>query len=160
MEMEDTLIIYLKETEKLLLNKNELEKIHTKVKLKGVTIVPLRLFINEKGIAKIEIAVAKGKKLFDKRESLKEKDNKRDLDRIRKKLLNEKIYSTNFSYNFKQLLKKENIYSNESAYLNFSNDTILFDTIFSSVGSTTFQLTVYNNNNFDITTNLRLSGKH
>ena len=54
--------------------------------------------------------------------------------------------------------KKENIYSNESAYLNFSNDTILFDTIFSSVGSTTFQLTVYNNNNFDITTNLRLSG--
>ena len=56
----------------------------TKVKLKGVTIVPLRLFINEKGIAKIEIAVAKGKKLFDKRESLKEKDNKRDLDRIRK----------------------------------------------------------------------------
>ena len=54
--------------------------------------------------------------------------------------------------------KKENIHSNESAYLNFSNDTILFDTIFSSVGSTTFQLTVYNNNNFDITTNVRLSG--
>ena len=73
-----------KRDRKLLLNKNELEKIHTKVKLKGVTIVPLRLFINEKGIAKIEIAVAKGKKLFDKRESLKEKDNKRDLDRIRK----------------------------------------------------------------------------
>ena len=73
-----------KRDRKLLLNKNELEKIHTKVKLKGVTIVPLRLFINEKGLAKIEIAVAKGKKLFDKRESLKEKDNKRDLDRIRK----------------------------------------------------------------------------
>lgn len=73
-----------KRERKLLLNRQELEKIHGKVKTKGVTIVPLRLFVNEKGRAKIEIAVAKGKKLFDKRESLKEKDNKRDLDRIRK----------------------------------------------------------------------------
>lgn len=73
-----------KRERKLLLNKQELEKIHGKVKTKGVTIIPLRLFVNEKGRAKIEIAVAKGKKLFDKRESLKEKDNKRDLDRIRK----------------------------------------------------------------------------
>ena len=54
--------------------------------------------------------------------------------------------------------KKENIHTNESASLNFSSDTILFDTIFSSIGSTTFQLTVYNNNNFDISTNVRLSG--
>ena len=46
----------------------------------------------------------------------------------------------------------------KSASLNFSSDTILFDTIFSSIGSTTFQLTVYNNNNFDISTNVRLSG--
>ena len=49
-----------------------------------MTIIPTRLFINDKGRAKVEIAVAKGKKLFDKRESLKDKDNKRDLDRIRK----------------------------------------------------------------------------
>ena len=73
-----------KRERKLLLNKQELEKIRGKVKIKGFTIIPLRLFVNEKGRAKIEIAVAKGKKLFDKRESLKEKDNKRDLDRIRK----------------------------------------------------------------------------
>ena len=73
-----------KRERKLLLNKQELEKIRGKVKIKGFTIIPLRLFINEKGRAKIEIAVAKGKKLYDKRESLKEKDNKRDLDRIRK----------------------------------------------------------------------------
>ena len=73
-----------KRERKLLLNKQELEKIHGKVKTKGVTIIPLRLFVNEKGRAKIEIVIAKGKKLFDKRESLKEKDNKRDLDRIRK----------------------------------------------------------------------------
>ena len=73
-----------KRERKLLLNKQELEKIRGKEKTKGVTIIPLRLFVNEKGRAKIEIAVAKGKKLYDKRESLKEKDNKRDLDRIRK----------------------------------------------------------------------------
>ena len=73
-----------KRERKLLLNKQEISKIHSKVKSKGVTIVPTRLFINETGRAKIEIAVSKGKKLFDKRESLKEKDNKRDLDRIRK----------------------------------------------------------------------------
>ena len=73
-----------KRERKLLLNKQELEKIHGKVKTKGIAIIPLRLFVNKKGRAKIEIAVSKGKKLFDKRESLKEKDNKRDLDRIRK----------------------------------------------------------------------------
>ena len=73
-----------KRERKLLLNRQELEKIHGKVKTKGVTIVPFRVFINEKGKAKIEIIVAKGKNLFDKRESLKEKNNKRDLERIRK----------------------------------------------------------------------------
>lgn len=73
-----------KRERKLLLNRQELEKINGKVTTKGMTIIPTRLFVNDKGRAKIEIAVAKGKKLFDKRESLKEKDNKRDLDRIRK----------------------------------------------------------------------------
>jgi SsrA-binding protein len=73
-----------KRERKLLLNKQELEKINGKVTTKGMTIIPTRLFINDKGRAKVEIAVAKGKKLFDKRESLKDKDNKRDLDRIRK----------------------------------------------------------------------------
>ena len=73
-----------KRERKLLLKRKELAKIHGKVKTKGVTIIPLRLFVNEKGKAKVEIAVAKGKKIFDKRESLKEKDNKRNLDRIKK----------------------------------------------------------------------------
>ena len=73
-----------KRERKLLLKRTELEKIHGKVKTKGVTIIPLRLFVNEKGKAKVEIAVAKAKKIFDKRESLKEKDNKRKLDRIKK----------------------------------------------------------------------------
>lgn len=73
-----------KRERKLLLNRKELEKIHGKVKTKGVTIIPLRLFVNKKGRAKIEITVAKAKKVFDKRESLKEKDNKRNLDRIKK----------------------------------------------------------------------------
>ena len=73
-----------KRERKLLLKRTELEKIHGKVKTKGVTIIPLRLFVNKKGKAKVEIAVAKGKKIFDKRESLKEKDNKRNLDRIKK----------------------------------------------------------------------------
>ena len=73
-----------KRERKLLLKRTELEKIHGKVKTKGVTIIPLRLFIKVKGKAKVEIAVSKGKKIFDKRESLKEKDNKRNLDRIKK----------------------------------------------------------------------------
>jgi SsrA-binding protein len=67
---------------KLLLNKKELTKLYNKLKDKGLTIVPTRLFVNEKGIAKIDIVLAKGKKLFDKRDSIKEKDVKRDLERI------------------------------------------------------------------------------
>jgi SsrA-binding protein len=69
---------------KLLLNKRELRKLEKEVKNTGLTIVPLRLFVNEKGFAKLEIALAKGKKLYDKRESIKDRDNKRDLDRIKK----------------------------------------------------------------------------
>ena len=69
---------------KLLLNKRELNKLNKQVKNSGLTIVPLKLFINEKGFAKMLIALARGKKLYDKRETLKDRDNKRDLDRIKK----------------------------------------------------------------------------
>lgn len=69
---------------KLLLNKKELKKLEKEVKNTGLTIVPLKLFINEKGFAKLNIALAKGKKMFDKRESIKDRDNKRNLDRIKK----------------------------------------------------------------------------
>ena len=69
---------------KLLLNKRELKKLAKDVEAKGLTIIPLKLFINEKGLAKLEIALAKGKKLYDKRETIKDRDNKRDLDRIKK----------------------------------------------------------------------------
>jgi SsrA-binding protein len=54
------------------------------VQNKGLTIIPLRLFTNEKGMAKLDIALCKGKKTFDKRETIKDRDNKRDLDRIKK----------------------------------------------------------------------------
>lgn len=73
-----------KASRKLLLNKRELKKLEKEVKNVGLTIVPLRLFLTEKGIAKLDIALAKGKKLYDKRESLKDRDNKRNLDRIKK----------------------------------------------------------------------------
>jgi len=69
---------------KLLLNKKELNKLHKEVKNGGLTIVPLRLFINDKGFAKIRIALARGKKLYDKRETIKDRENKRDLDRVKK----------------------------------------------------------------------------
>ena len=69
---------------KLLLNKRELNKLNKQVKNSGLTIVPLKLFINEKGFAKMLISLARGKKLYDKRESLKDRDNKRDLDRVKK----------------------------------------------------------------------------
>ena len=73
-----------KDQRKLLLNKKELKKLEKEVKNTGLTIVPLKLFINEKGFAKLNIALAKGKKMFDKRESIKDRDNKRNLDRIKK----------------------------------------------------------------------------
>jgi SsrA-binding protein len=66
---------------KLLLNKHEIKKLSNKLKDKGLTIIPTKLFINDKGYAKLEIALAKGKKLFDKREDIKERDVKRDLAR-------------------------------------------------------------------------------
>ena len=69
---------------KLLLNKKELRKLYKDVQTKGLTIVPLHLFINENGYAKLEIALARGKKLFDKRETIKNRDSKRQLDRIKK----------------------------------------------------------------------------
>jgi SsrA-binding protein len=69
---------------KLLLNKKELKKLLKEVQNSGLTIIPLRLFINDNGYAKMEIALAKGKKLFDKRETIKDRDSKRDLDRIKK----------------------------------------------------------------------------
>lgn len=73
-----------KATRKLLLNKKELKKLSKEVQNTGLTIIPLRLYINEKGYAKLEIALAKGKKLYDKRETIKDRDNKRNLDRIKK----------------------------------------------------------------------------
>ena len=69
---------------KLLLNKQELKKLNKEVQTSGLTIVPLVLFIDDRGLAKLKIALAKGKKLYDKRETIKERDTKRDLDRIKK----------------------------------------------------------------------------
>ncbi|QRM90883.1 SsrA-binding protein SmpB [Lacinutrix sp. WUR7] len=73
---------------KLLLNKRELKKLEKEVNTKGLTIVPLRLFLNERGLAKLVVALAKGKKLYDKRETMKDNDNKRDLARIKKSFNN------------------------------------------------------------------------
>ncbi len=73
-----------KRDRKLLLNKKELYKIDRKIKEKGFTMVATRLFINEKGFAKLEIALARGKKEYDKREDIKKRDTKRELDRMRK----------------------------------------------------------------------------
>lgn len=69
---------------KLLLQKKELVKLERKIKENGLTIVPLRLFINDRGLAKLEIYLARGKRQYDKRETLKAKDANRDLDRVRK----------------------------------------------------------------------------
>ena len=73
-----------KRDRKLLLNRSELRKLHSKIREKGYTIIPTRLYLNEKGIAKLEIALARGKKLYDKREDLRKKDDSREMDRIRK----------------------------------------------------------------------------
>ncbi|MEL0301518.1 MAG: SsrA-binding protein, partial [Flavobacteriaceae bacterium] len=69
---------------KLLMNKRELRKLEKEVKNVGLTIVPLRVFITDKGYAKLVIALAKGKKLYDKRETIKDRENKRNLDRVKK----------------------------------------------------------------------------
>jgi SsrA-binding protein len=68
---------------KLLMKKSEMKKLEAKVEEKGLTLVPVRLFINERGFAKLEIALARGKKTHDKRESIKERDVKRELSRVK-----------------------------------------------------------------------------
>ena len=73
-----------KSERKLLLNKRELKKLQKEVQNVGLTIIPLRLFLTDKGYAKLEIGLCKGKKLHDKRESIKDRENKRQLDRIKK----------------------------------------------------------------------------
>ncbi len=70
---------------KLLLNKKEIEKLEKFLKTKGNTLIPLKLFLSEKGWVKVEIACAIGKKLHDKRQDLKEKDDKREMDRALKR---------------------------------------------------------------------------
>ena len=70
---------------KLLLNKKEIERLKKNNDLAGFSIVPLRLFINERGFARLVIAIAKGKKIYDKRQSIKEREDKRLLDRIMKR---------------------------------------------------------------------------
>jgi len=74
-----------KRDRKLLLTARELKKLNLKIREKGMTVVPLTLFINERGLAKLEIALVKGKHFYDKRESLKEKDHKREIDRHMKR---------------------------------------------------------------------------
>ena len=66
---------------KLLLSKREISKLQSRIKEKGYTLIPLRLFFNEKNLAKLEIGLAKGKKLHDKRETIKERDTEREIKR-------------------------------------------------------------------------------
>ncbi|MCP9201076.1 SsrA-binding protein SmpB [Gramella sp. GC03-9] len=73
-----------KSERKLLLQRRELRKLEKEVQNSGLTIIPLRLFINDRGLAKLQIALAKGKKVYDKRETIKDRENKRRLDRIQK----------------------------------------------------------------------------
>ncbi|MBS1918231.1 MAG: SsrA-binding protein SmpB [Bacteroidetes bacterium] len=70
---------------KLLLTKRELRKLETKTKEKGYTIIPLRIFFNEKGLAKMEIGLGKGKKQYDKRDTIKQRDSDREIKRFLKK---------------------------------------------------------------------------
>lgn len=70
---------------KLLLKRAEIRKLEGKIEEKGLTLVPTRLFINERGLAKLEIAVAKGKKIHDKRDSIRDREAKRELDRMKLK---------------------------------------------------------------------------
>lgn len=66
---------------KLLLKKRELNRLQQKVKEQGLTIIPVRMFVNERGFAKVDIALARGRRYFDKRDRIKEKDLKRDMER-------------------------------------------------------------------------------
>ena len=74
-----------KRDRKLLLNRQELDKLRKKLNEKGLTLIPVRLFVNKKGLAKLEISLAQGKKLYDKREDMKAKDAKRQMDREMKR---------------------------------------------------------------------------
>ena len=69
---------------KLLLNKYEIRKIKQKIQVEGITLIPLKMFINDRGLIKIEIGVCKGKKLYDKRNDIKDRENKIELNRINK----------------------------------------------------------------------------
>lgn len=79
-----------KRDRKLLLRKTEMRKLQSKTSQKGTTIVPVEMYINERGYAKIEIALASGKKYFDKREAIKEREAKRELGAVRKKAFRKK----------------------------------------------------------------------
>ena len=83
-----------KRDRKLLLNRRELRKLQKNIKEKGLTIVALRIFLAESGYAKLEIALARGKKEYDKREDLKKKDTQRELDRMMKRSLSRDHLST------------------------------------------------------------------
>ncbi len=73
-----------KAARKLLLNKQELRKLHKAVKTTGLTIIPLNLYINDNGLAKLRISLARGKKQYDKRDTIKDRESKRRLDRVKK----------------------------------------------------------------------------
>lgn len=77
-----------KATRKLLLNKKELKKLRREVTTSGNTIVPINLFLNDRGLAKINVGLARGKKEYDKRETIKDRDNKRNLSRLKKSFNN------------------------------------------------------------------------
>ena len=70
---------------KLLLNRKEIRRLQTSTKDRGFTIVPTRLYINERGLAKLALAIARGKKEYDKRQSIRERDDRREMDRMFKK---------------------------------------------------------------------------
>ena len=74
-----------KRTRKLLMHKKEIIRIHSKVKERGLTIIPLKVYLNERGLIKVEIALAKGKRKYEKKQKLKEKAIKREIDRYLKK---------------------------------------------------------------------------
>jgi SsrA-binding protein len=73
-----------KRVRKLLLKRNEIKKLERKLKEKGLALIPFKLYINERGFAKLAIELAQGKKSYDKRETLKERDVKRDIDKVMK----------------------------------------------------------------------------
>lgn len=77
-----------KSERKLLLNRSELRKLEKEVRNTGMTLIPLLLYTNERGLAKLRIALAKGKKEYDKRETIKARESKRNLDRIKKSFNN------------------------------------------------------------------------